>query len=595
MSARVRSLLPDIYRIIRQRRALLALGFVLMTVNRICALVLPGSTKYLIDDVISKHNIALLRPLLIAICLATLIQGITSLAFSRLLGRAGHHLIAELRCKVQMHVDHLPVAYYDANQTGTIAARIMNDVTGVRNLVSTALFDFVGSVVTTIAAVVILFVLSPVLTVAAVIVIVVQSAGAHQLMLLLKPIVRSRAEISGEVAGRLTQSLAGVRMIKGYCAEAREETAFSSGVARLMRNEITNNDTLALAGLAGTLFTGGIGIAVMYIGARQIFAGNLTLGELTTFACFLTIILAPISQMGGIVYQITEALTGIERTREVLSEKREDDDARRTTSLGQVRGEIRFQDVSFAFKVPPNVLEGISFKAEPGTITALVGPSGAGKSTIVSLIAAFYVPEKGTIRIDGVDLSTVKLESYRNQLGIVFQETFLFNGTIRENVAFSRPDAKEEEIMDACRIAHVDEFAERFEKGYESIVGERGVKLSGGQKQRISIARAILANAKILLFDEATSSLDSKSEVLIQDGLKTLMRGRTTFIIAHRLSTVRCADHILFLDGGRIVESGSHETLLARRGRYYELCSNQYNVNADLIDVPLAIDSESFK
>jgi len=555
-----------------------------MMINRTCALVLPASMKYIVDDVITRHNLAMLLPIAAAISLALGVQGASEFLFTRLLGRGGHRVIADLRCKVRAHIGRLPLTFYDNTQTGGLVARIMNDVEGIRNLLAVALFDFIGSLLTTLLAVVILIEFSAGLALAAIALIVMQALWGSKLMSILRPIEFNRAEATGEVIGRLTESLSGIRVVKGYRAEEREEAVFRDGIERVVQTEFRSIGTLAVANAAQQLLTGASAILVLFVGARQVLAGTLTVGELMTFTFLLALIVAPINQMGAIVNNMTEALTGIERTRDVLKERTEDNDGRRRVAVSRARGEVTFEDVSFSFEKRANVIRGVSFSAEPGTTTALVGPSGAGKSTIVSLIAGFHVPEKGIIRIDGLDLSTLTLDSYRRQLGLVFQDTFLFNGTIRDNVAFSRPDASEAEIMAACRIAHVDEFAERFRDGYESIVGEKGIKLSGGQKQRISIARAILADPTILLFDEATSSLDSQSEALIQDGLRSLSDGRTTFIIAHRLSTVRRADQILFVERGAIVERGTHESLLAMRGRYYEVCRNQYNIGLELLD-----------
>jgi len=484
-----------------------------MMINRTCALVLPASMKYIVDDVITRHNLAMLLPIAAAISLALGVQGASEFLFTRLLGRGGHRVIADLRCKVRAHIGRLPLTFYDNTQTGGLVARIMNDVEGIRNLLAVALFDFIGSLLTTLLAVVILIEFSAGLALAAIALIVMQALWGSKLMSILRPIEFNRAEATGEVIGRLTESLSGIRVVKGYRAEEREEAVFRDGIERVVQTEFRSIGTLAVANAAQQLLTGASAILVLFVGARQVLAGTLTVGELMTFTFLLALIVAPINQMGAIVNNMTEALTGIERTRDVLKERTEDNDGRRRVAVSRARGEVTFEDVSFSFEKRANVIRGVSFSAEPGTTTALVGPSGAGKSTIVSLIAGFHVPEKGIIRIDGLDLSTLTLDSYRRQLGLVFQDTFLFNGTIRDNVAFSRPDASEAEIMAACRIAHVDEFAERFRDGYESIVGEKGIKLSGGQKQRISIARAILADPTILLFDEATSSLDSRRKL----------------------------------------------------------------------------------
>jgi subfamily B ATP-binding cassette protein MsbA len=398
----------------------------------------------------------------------------------------------------------------------------------------------------------------------------------------IRPIFRTRGKINAEVTGRLTESLGGVRVVKGYHAEAREEAVFARGVRRLLDNVLQSLTVMAVMGLSASVFMGAVGAVVMYVGVRQIFAGTLTLGGFVTFTAFLAFLVAPVFQVVSIGTQLSEALAGLERTREVLRERPEDEDPARSVEIPILRGDVVFDRVRFAYDAGKEVLEEVSFRAAPGTVTALVGPSGAGKSTIIGLVAAFHNPTAGAVLVDGVDLSAVRLGSYRTQLGVVLQETFLFDGTIRENVAFSRPDATQAQILEACRIARVDEFAERFDRQYDTLVGERGVKLSGGQRQRVSIARAILADPRILILDEATSSLDSESEALIQAGLGYLMQGRTTFVIAHRLSTIRRADQILVMEAGRIVEFGTHASLLAARGRYFDLYTRQHGVEANL-------------
>jgi len=402
----------------------------------------------------------------------------------------------------------------------------------------------------------------------------------------IRPIFRERAKINAEVTGRLTESLGGVRVIKGYHAESREAQVFTNGVQRLLANVMKSLTAISLMSLSATVLLGLVGSVVMYVGARQILAGTIKLGDYVAFTALMAFMVAPLFQVVGIGTQISEALAGLERTREVMRERPEDEDPRRTASLPAIRGEVSFENVSFSYEAGKPVLHEVSFESRPGTVTALIGPSGSGKSTIIGLISAFYVPTEGTVRVDGADLSTIRLDSYRTQLGVVLQDTFLFDGTIRENVAFSRPNATEQQIMDACRIARVDEFAETFTDKYDTIVGERGVKLSGGQKQRVSIARAILAEPRILILDEATSSLDSESEALIQEGLSYLMRGRTTFVIAHRLSTIRRADQILVVEAGRIVERGTHGTLYAAQGRYFDLYTRQHGLEANLFLAP---------
>ena len=533
-SERLRALLPDVWALVRPRRGLLAFGMVLMAINRVSGLVLPASTKYLVDDIIGKREYYLLRPLILAVMGATLIQGITSYGLTQLLSKAAQRLIAELRRKVQMHVGRLPVSYYDANKSGMLVSRIMSDVEGVRNLIGTGLVEFVGGLLTAVLAFAVLVRLSPSMTGVALGAILAFGLALRKAFGVMRPIFRERGKINAEVTGRLTESLGGVRVVKGYHAEAAEAEVFSGGVQRLLDNVMKSLTSTSLMSLGATVMMGVLGALVMYLGARQMIAHTLTLGQFFTFTMFLAFLIGPVFQIVGIGTQISEALAGLERTREVLRERPEDEDPRRRVNAGAIQGEVVFEHVTFSYDEGRPVLHDVSFRSAPDTVTALVGPSGSGKSTIIGLIAAFYTPREGAVYVDGVDLSTIRLDSYRTQLGVVLQDTFLFDGTIRENVAFSRPAASEAQIREACRIARVDEFAEAFAKGYDTMVGERGVKLSGGQKQRVSIARAILADPAILILDEATSSLDSESEALIQEGLSYLMRGRTTFVIAHR-------------------------------------------------------------
>ena len=579
-------MLPEVWALVRPRRGLLGLGFALMVVNRLAGLVLPASTKYLIDDVVGQGRASLLVPLVLAVLCATMVQGASSYSLTQILSKAAQRLIADMRRQVQRHVGRLPVAYYDANKTGVLVSRIMSDVEGVRNLIGTGMVEFAGALLTSVFALAILLRISATMTLVALAFLLVLGGALKQAIGKIRPMFRARPKIQGEVTGRLTESLGGVRVVKGYHAEEREAGVFSTGVQRLLDNVLKTLTAMSLMNLSSSVVLGLVSATIMFIGARQILAGTMTLGTLVTYTAFLGMLVAPVFQIVGIGTQITEALAGLERTHEVLAERPEDEDPRRTRALDEVRGLVEFDDVGFSYEAGKPVLDAVSLRAEPGTVTALVGPSGAGKSTIIGLIAAFYVPTVGTLRVDGVDLATVRLDSYRRQLGVVMQDTFLFDGTIRENVAFSRPDAPEEAIQAACRIARVDEFAESFPQRYDTIVGERGVKLSGGQRQRVSIARAILADPRILLLDEATSSLDSESEVLIQEGLGYLMRGRTTFVIAHRLSTIRRAHQILVVEGGRIIERGRHEELLAARGRYWDLYTRQYGLEANLFLAP---------
>ncbi|HEX7696991.1 MAG TPA: ABC transporter ATP-binding protein [Candidatus Acidoferrum sp.] len=578
--------LPDVWALMKPRRGLLALGFVLMAINRLSGLVLPASTKYLVDNVISKRQIQLLTPIVLAVLAATVLQGLTSFTLTQVLSKSAQKMIAELRRQVRAHIGRLPVSFYDANKTGALVSRIMSDVEGVRNLIGTGLVEFVGGMMTAVIALVYLIHTSVTMTGVAFAILLVFGYGINKAFATIRPIFRARPKINAEVTGRLTESLSGVRVVKGYHAEEREEGVFASGVKRLLDNVLKTLTATSLMSLSAAGLMGIVSAIIMELGAHKILAGTMTLGTFFAFNIFLGLLVAPVFQIVAIGTQITEAITGLERTREILNEKPEDDEPGRTVKLDRVNGLVEMQDVSFAYDTRKEVLHEVSFRSEPGTVTALVGPSGAGKSTIIGLIAAFYVPSSGRVLADGIDLATVKLDSYRTQLGVVLQETFLFDGTIRENVAFARPDATEEEILAACQIARVDEFAESFENKYDTVVGERGVKLSGGQKQRVSIARAILADPRILILDEATSSLDSESEALIQEGLRFLMRGRTTFVIAHRLSTIRRADQILVVEAGRVIERGTHETLYALGGRYYDLYTKQHAVEANLFLAP---------
>jgi subfamily B ATP-binding cassette protein MsbA len=576
----------DVRELMKPRRGLLALGFGLILISRLAGFVLPGSTKILLDDVIAQNKIDLLTPLVLAVLGATLLQGVTAFALTQLLSKEAQRMIAELRRKVQQHVGRLPVSYYDTNKTGALVSRIMYDVEGVRNLIGTGLVDMVGGLVTALIALGVLIYISPFLTAMTVGMVAVFTFVLQRAFKTLRPIFRERGRINAEVTGRLTESLGGVRVVKGYHAEEREASVFSAGIERLLRNVLSTLTGTALVSLAASVLLGVAGALVMYFGAHQIAAGTLKLGDMALFTFMLALLVAPLYQMVNIGTQLTEAVAGLERTREVLSEQPEDVDPRRAVGLDVIRGEVHFENVTFAYEKGKEVLHDVSFESKPGTATALVGPSGSGKSTIIGLVAAFHRPSEGTVRVDGVDLSTVKLSSYRTQLGVVLQDTFLFAGTIRENIAFAKPDATEAEILEACRIARVDEFAESFEKKYDTIVGERGVRLSGGQRQRVSIARAILADPRILILDEATSSLDSESEALIQEGLSYLMKGRTTFVIAHRLSTIRRADQILVVEQGKIVERGTHESLYELGGRYYDLYTRQHGLEANLFLAP---------
>jgi subfamily B ATP-binding cassette protein MsbA len=584
--------LPDVWALIQPRRALLALGLALMVVNRLCSMVLPASSKYFVDNVVGHKQVGLLTPIVLAVFAATIVQGLTSFALTQLLSKSAQKMITDLRKQVQAHIGRLPVSFYDANKTGVLVSRIMSDVEGVRNLVGTGLVEFAGGIMSSILSLVYLLYASPGMTAMAFAIILFFGVGMSYAFKTIRPIFRARPKITAEVTGRLTESLGGVRVVKGYHAEEREESIFAAGVQKLLDNVLKTLTATSLMSLSGVTMMGIVGALMYEFGGHKIVAGSMSLGGWVAFNFFLVMLIAPVFQVVAIGTQITEAITGLERTREILNETKEDETAGRTAAMERIVGQVAMEDVSFAYDTRKEVLHGVSFQSEPGTVTALVGPSGAGKSTIIGLIAAFYVPTSGRVLVDGIDLSTVKLNSYRTQLGVVLQETFLFDGSIRENVAFARPEASIEEVLAACRIARVDEFAETFENQYDTVVGERGVKLSGGQKQRVSIARAILADPRILILDEATSSLDSESEALIQEGLRYLMRGRTTFVIAHRLSTIRRAEQILVVEDGRIIERGTHASLYALAGRYRDLYDRQHAVESNLFLAPGESSSE---
>jgi ABC-type multidrug transport system fused ATPase/permease subunit len=583
---KLKDIWPEIWALIKPRMGLLIGCFFLMVINRSSGLVLPALSRPLIDRVMNAHQISLLPKIVMGVLAATLVQGITSYALTQLLSKSGQQLIADLRKQVQQHIGRLSVSFYDENRTGTLVARIMTDVEGVRNLVGTGVVDFVGGVLTAVFAFAYLIHLSVKMTLLTFVILLIFGLILQKAFKTIRPIFRERAKINAEVTGRLTESLGGVRVVKGYHAEESEARVFAGGVARLLDNVISSLTAQSLMSLASTAVLGVVTALVMYLGAHQNYAGKLTTGGYVTYVLFLAFMIAPIVQLVSIGTQLTEALAGLDRTREVLSEMAEDADPARAIELGVVEGDVQFVDVGFAYVEDKPVLHGISFDSRPGTVTALVGSSGSGKSTIISLICGFHTAQSGAVLIDGHDLAAVRLSSYRRQLGVVLQETFLFDGTIRENVRFSRPEATEEQVMNACSIARVDEFAERFPEGYDTIVGERGVKLSGGQRQRISIARAILADPRILILDEATSSLDSESEALIQHGLSYLMQGRTTFVIAHRLSTIRKADQILVVEEGRIVERGTHDQLYRLSGRYFDLYTRQHGLETNLFLAP---------
>ena len=583
---KLKKVLPEVWKLILPRKWLIAGSFCLMIVNRLCSLVLPISSRPFINDVMHQGKMDELPKIIGAVAAAVFLQAITSYALTQLLSTEGQKLISQLRMKVQSHIGRLPVAFYDENRTGTLVARIMTDVEGVRNLVGTGLLDFVGGVLTATIVFVVLISINARMTVLTVAILLVFGLILQRAFKTIRPIFRERAKINADVTGRLTESLGGVRVVKGYHAEESEAKVFAAGVTRLLNNVISSLTAQSLMTLSSTMVLGVVGGLIMYLGAHETAAGRLNTGGYVEYTMLLAFMIAPIVQLVNIGTQLTEALAGLDRTTEIMNVSEEDSEPQRTEAAGPIRGDVAFDKVEFEYEAGKPVLHGISFESKPGSVTALVGSSGSGKSTIISLICGFHTATHGRILVDGVDLATIRLSSYRQQLGVVLQETFLFDGTIRENVLFSRPAATEAQWMEACRIARVDEFAEKFPEAYETIVGERGVKLSGGQRQRISIARAILADPRILILDEATSSLDSESEAMIQAGLSFLMKGRTTFVIAHRLSTIRRADQILVIEAGLILERGTHESLYRLGGRYYDLYTRQHGLETNLFLAP---------
>ena len=583
----LKKVMPEVWKLVRPRRWLLLFGLFLMAINRSAGLILPISTKFLIDKVLGPHgDPSKLLPLVGVVFTATAIQAATSFSLTQLLSKAAQRMITDLRKQVQQHIGRLSVSFYDANRTGVLVSRIMTDVEGVRNLIGTGLVEFVGGIMTAVGAFVFLLLSSRNITLAVFAVILVFVVILQRAFKTIRPIFRERGKINAEVTGRLTESLGGVRVVKGYHAEQREAGVFAQGVQRLLDNVMRSLTATSALSFAATTVLGIVGGLVMLLGGREVISHRLTTGGYFQYTMLLAFMIAPVFQIVNIGTQLTEALAGLDRTVEILNEQDEFSDPKRTVTMGEIHGDVAFDDVRFSYEPEKPVLHGISFEARPGTVTALVGSSGSGKSTIISLVCGFHNPDSGQVLVDGVDLSTVKLDSYRSQLGVVLQESFLFDGSIRENVVFSYPDATEEQFLEACRIARVDEFAERFPEGYDTVVGERGVKLSGGQRQRLSIARAILADPRILILDEATSSLDSESEQMIQQGLSYLMQGRTTFVIAHRLSTIRRADQILVVESGAIRERGTHESLYALGGRYYDLYTRQHGLETNLFLAP---------
>ncbi|MBA2502295.1 MAG: ABC transporter ATP-binding protein [Pyrinomonadaceae bacterium] len=571
----------DARELVWAHRKRLALGAALMIVNQAMGLVLPASTKYLIDEVIGKGRIDLLWKIALAAGAATLVQAVTSFSLAQVLGVAAQRAITEMRKKVQAQIARLPVSYFDSTQTGNLISRIMNDAEGIRNLVGTGLVQLVGSFITAIVALCVLFWLNWRLTSITILVLGAFGGALAFAFTRLRPLFRERGEIMAALTGRLAESLGGIRIVKAYTAEKREELTFARGAHNLFRNIAKSMTEVSATTAFSSVVIGAVGVVMILVGGRSVVTGTMTLGDLFMYVLFTGLMALPLIQFAAIGTQITEAFAGLERIREVMNMRTEDDEDAERAPLFEVRGEIEFENVTFEYNEGVPVLKNVSFKALAGSTTALVGSSGSGKSTLTSLVMNFNQPLSGAIKIDGKDLRSLRLRDFRSYLGVVMQDNFLFDGTIADNIAFSNPHATRAEIQAVSHVAHCEEFIEGFEGKYETVVGERGVKLSGGQRQRIAIARAILADPKLLILDEATSSLDSESEALIQDGLRQLRRGRTTFVIAHRLSTIRSADQILVLEAGEIVERGTHEELLTAGGRYKQLYDKQYNFEQD--------------
>src|SRR5580765_538080 len=557
------------------RRGRLAIGMSLMVVNRLAGLVLPATSKVLIDQVVGHHRADLLVPLAAAGAAATLVQAATGFGLAQILGLAAQRSITDMRRAVEEHVARLPISYFDSTKTGVLISRIMSDAEGIRNLVGTGLVDLVGGIVTAVVALGVLFWLNWRLTTVTLLLLAAFGVVMALAFSRLRPIFRERGKINADVTGRLTETLGGIRIVKAYTAEKREALVFTKGVHRLYRNVARTMTGVSMVSGVSTLIVGGIGALMIVVGGGDILAGRMTLGDFFMYIFFTGLVAAPVVSITSIGTQVSEAFAGLDRIRELREMATEDDEDATRGAIDEIQGDVTFEHVTFAYKPGVPVLKDVSFHAPAGTTTALVGSSGSGKSTLISLVMAFNRPGSGVIRIDGRDLSTLKLRDYRAELGIVMQDNFLFDGSVADNISFSRPGASREEIEAAGRLAHCDEFVREFEQGYDTVVGERGVKVSGGQRQRIGIARAILADPRILILDEATSSLDSESEAMIQDGLRQLRHGRTTFVIAHRLSTIRSADQILVLEHGEIVERGTHNELMTLNGRYRQLHDRQ--------------------
>jgi ABC-type multidrug transport system fused ATPase/permease subunit len=560
--------------IIWPRKKLLFIGLILIVISRAAGLVPPWATKPFMDDILVNKQLDKLPLLLGALTVAILIQAVTSFLLTKILSVEAQHLISVLRSKVQKHLLRLPTRFFDNQKSGALVSRVMNDVEGVRNLVGTGLVQLVGGVLTAIISIGFLININPLMTLFVLLPMSIFGIITLKAFSIIRPVFRERGKITAEVTGRLTETLNGVRVIKGFNAEQQEIKVFEKGVDQLFQNVKKSLTSTSFVTSSGTFLVGLASVGIM--GLSGYF--NLTAGDFLQFTMFMVFMIAPIVQMSNIGSQLTEAFAGLDRTEELMNMPIEDDGTIRTVKIGTIKGDMEFKDVSFAYEEGKPVLKNISFQAFAGSVTALVGTSGSGKTTIAGLTASFLNHDSGTITIDGIDMNKVSLDSYRSQLGVVLQDDFLFEGTIRENILFPRPLATETELENAVKAAFVHEFTDRFEKGLETVIGERGVKLSGGQRQRIAIARAILANPRILILDEATSNLDTESESFIQDSLKTLMQGRTTFVIAHRLSTIRQADQILVVEDGQIAERGKHEELIEKKGRYFQLYTYQARI-----------------
>ncbi len=564
--------------IIWPRKNLLLLGLILIVISRLASLILPGASKYLVDEVIANKNLEMLKVLLIVVTAAILLQSVTSYMLTKILSVEAQHLISVLRAKVQKQLLRLPIRFFDNHKSGALVSRIMNDVEGVRNLVGTGLVQLVGGLLSAVICLVLLIRISPLMTLYVLVPVIIFGLISMKAFAYIRPIFRERGVLNAEVTGRLTETLNGVRVIKGFNAEAQEIKTFEQGVDRLFQNVKKSLTSTSLVTSSATLLLGLASAGIMGIGGYMIIQEEMTFGDFLAFTLYLGFLIAPIVQMSNIGSQLTEAFAGLDRTEELMNMIPEDDGTIRTTAIDTIKGDVVFDSVSFAYEEGKPVLNDINFTAPAGSVTALVGTSGSGKTTIAGLCASFLNPVSGKITVDGIDLSNVSLSSYRSQLGVVLQDDFLFEGTIRENILFPRPNASEDELSRAVKAAHVHEFTNRFEKGLDTLIGERGVKLSGGQRQRIAIARAILANPRILILDEATSNLDTESETFIQERLRSLMRGRTTFVIAHRLSTIRQADQILVVEQGAITERGRHDELIEKKGRYFQLYTYQARI-----------------